>query len=149
MPQFSDWKSLEKHLKKCVDSALERECAECAKKAQQEAIIEHMYNTYEPRFYKRRGIHGGGFGDMDNFKSELIDEGILEIRNETGPNEAYPHNALKSPYIAEAILTSTQYDFFSPGPRDYITPLKHELENSDKLKNAIKRGLKRNNIDCK
>jgi len=143
---FKNIKSLEKHLKNKINNALLNEVADTIKDTESEQVDKIVY-SYPNKYYRRRGSHGGGLGDITNMTSEMVDDGVLAVKNRTPPNPYYSHDALNGEFIDYAVEYGVDYDFLNPGARPFIERTKDELRSNGELVNAMKKGLKRQGID--
>jgi hypothetical protein len=144
MPSFSNLKDVEKYLQKKVSNALVNEVAQSVKETEAKIINDTVYDVYEPRYYVRR-FDNGGLSDTDNMKSELVEDGVLIVTNETPPNPNYPHRALRST-VAEVVEYGDGYTFYNPGSRPFTRNTVNELERTGDHITALRDGLRRQGI---
>ncbi len=136
-------------LQKAVASALENEVSDAVKDQEQASIEFTVYEAYSPTWYERRGPEAGGLGDIDNMYSEVSRQGndiVLSVENRTPPNKFYKHDALKSPFIDEAVEYGHSYEYYNPGSRKFTEDTINELERKGTHIEALRKGLKRQRI---
>ena len=147
MPIFRNMNDLKKHLQQKINNALVNEVAQVVKSTESKAVKDTVYDAYSPRYYVRRGNHGG-LSDESNLRAELLDDGILQVQNLTPPNPEYPYPALKST-VAEGVEYGREYTFFNPGPRPFTKSTVNELDMTGDHIAALEKGLQRQGIKTK
>lgn len=139
MPDFSNFKDLEKYLNKQISETLNNEVKEATKRQLKENVIEEVYDKYTPSQYERTG----GLYQDRNIEAVMKDDNTLtvrSIRKEDGKD------------IAEIIETGVGFDWedsriykMQPYPRPF-----HEVtaqEMADGLaKKAMMDGLRKRGI---
>jgi hypothetical protein len=158
MPAFKSLKDLEKHLKTAINEVLKNEAAHAVKKVEQQNIQETVYNSTEPRVYYRRG-YNHGLIDERNMKSELIEDGVLEVVNITRPNKSYKNSLPVTADLPELIEYGDGYnnmnyswrrsdgtDYEYKQPRPFTENTINELWLNEEHKEALKRGLEKKGI---
>lgn len=119
---------------------------------EQESIERVVYETYEPKYYVRRGFHGGLI-DKNNIFGKINDGWSnggyteLTVYNNTPPNPNYYHGSLTSQFIDKAVEYGQEYDFYNPGARSFTKDVIEQLEHNKNHEKALKRGLLRQNIE--
>lgn len=152
MPDFKSLKDLEKHLQKAIDNSMQNEVEEAIIEQEQESIERVVYDAYDPKYYIRRGSHGGlidknnMFGKLNSGRSNAGNS-ELSIYNNTPPNPNYRHSTLSSRFIDGAVEYGKEYDFYNPGERPFTEDAIEQLEYNKKHEKALKQGLKRQGID--
>jgi hypothetical protein len=156
MPTFSNWKSLESYLTSVTNNVLKNEAEESLRSAIQDSIQSNVYEAHTPSVYTRRGYDDGLIAD-ENIVGTLVEDGVLYITDVADPDYRYPKNRPDIPYTAWGSETFASWinngdvgGMFGNGvwtnPKSFMEDAADEVQSSGKLKNAIKKGLKRNGI---
>jgi len=145
---FKSKGAIQKYLQKEINAALKNEVANEIKAVKQDAIQENVYDVYTPSHYIRRG-KSGGLLDKSNMKAELLEDGVIVVKNETPPNPNYPHSDLSRPHIGWAVEQGRGYFFHNPGARPFIQPTVDELKQNKQHVNALMDGLKKMGFNVK
>lgn len=140
--------------KKDIDSTLASEVFEEARDCQLEHVEMDVFSVYQPKEYLRRS--SGGIDDPGNIIGEVKD-GILTVENITPFNPGYGTGNHGS-VLAELIngghgSGGYYYDYPSYGaytyPRPFIDNTVKDLEMSNRLEDAMKKGLAKRNMKVK
>lgn len=100
--------------------------------------VERMYSTYEPNYYIRRGYSNGGFGDEDNWETNVTINGDnLELEL---TNEAKPVNDKN--YRLDEIIEEGIYDYGNAPKRPVYEWTSEELNSSNIIEKALEKDLK-------
>jgi hypothetical protein len=75
--QFKDISSLLSHIQKQVNSTMKNEVASEVQFEEQRQIQKHVYESYDPFVYDRRGFSNGGLQDIDMIVA------VTEIRKDS------------------------------------------------------------------
>lgn len=148
---YNDIKDLKNDLKKDINEVLADEVFSEVKKCELEHIEEDIFSVYSPKTYKRRAV--GGINDEQNIVSsvknmELTVANIVEFNDDYGSSN---HGRGLADLINDGEhLKGYFYDY--PGeftqPRPFIDRTIAELESTDRLNNAMVKGLRKRGIDA-
>lgn len=134
---FDDINSLLSYIERQVQDTMKTDVAQTVKQTMSKAVNSTVYNTYEPRYYKRR-MSNGGLSDDENYTVTEIENGI-EISNDTPLD-----NGSNTPRLDELIVYGKG---FQPFERDFYGSTVNELERTQEHISALKVGLKDSGID--
>lgn len=148
---YNDIKALKADLKKDINAVLADEVFNEVRKCELEHIEEDVYSVYNPKIYKRRAV--GGVSDPDSIVGSVKDM-ELTVANTAEFNDNYGssnHGRGLAELINQGEMRgSFYYDY--PGeftlPRPFIDRTVEELENSNRLDNALIKGLRKKGIDA-
>ena len=148
-------KELRKVVEKAIDNSLENEVFEATRSEEIKSIEIDVFAVYTPKIYERRAF--GGLDDEENIVHDEVKNGTIKIENTTEFNQEYK-TANEGPELAVLIEyghggKDYYYDYPSSDefcdPRPFISNTRKRLKKSGKHKEALKIGLKRNNIKTK
>ena len=148
-------KELRKIVEKAIDDSLENEVFEATRSEEIKSIEIDVFAVYTPKIYERRAF--GGLDDEENIVHDEVKNGTIKIENTTEFNQEYK-TANEGPELAVLIEyghggKDYYYDYPSSDefcdPRPFISNTRKRLKKSGKHKEALKIGLKRNNIKTK
>lgn len=148
-------KELRKAVEKAIDNSLENEVFEVVRSEEIKSIETDVFAVYTPKIYERRAF--GGIDDEENITHDTVKNGTIKIENITEFNQEYK-TANEGPELAVLIEyghgnKDYYYDYPSSDdfcdPRPFISNTRKRLKKSGKHKEALKNGLKRNNIKTK
>ncbi len=148
-------KELRKVVEKAIDDSLENEVFETTRSEEIKSIETDVFAVYTPKIYERRAF--GGLDDEENIVHDEVKNGTIKIENTTEFNQEYK-TANEGPELAVLIEyghggKDYYYDYPSSDefcdPRPFISNTRKRLKKSGKHKEALKIGLKRNNIKTK
>lgn len=148
-------KELRKAVEKAIDNSLENEVFEVVRDEEIKSIETDVFAVYTPEIYERRAF--GGINDEENITHDTVKNGTIKIENITEFNQEYK-TANEGPELAVLIEyghgnKDYYYDYPSSDdfcdPRPFISNTRKRLKKSGKHKEALKIGLKRNNIKTK
>lgn len=148
---YNDIKALKADLKKDINAVLADEVFDEVRKCELEHVERDIFSVYSPKIYQRRAV--GGIDDEQNIvgtvkNMELIVENITEFNDDYG---TYNHGTGLVDLINDGEKKGGHfYDY--PGeftqPRPFIDRTIAELENSNRLNNAMIKGLKKRGIEA-
>lgn len=147
MATYKNFDELLAYLQKAVNDTLENEVADTVKQCMEQAIDVEVYSVYTPIKYDRRG-DAGGLGDTGNINAALIEDGLLQVTNDTPLNNTYGINQ-SGKTLTEIVVTGEGYMYaFDPNaayldPRDFIGLTKRMLDEGKLAEVAVNKGLKR------
>lgn len=147
---FSNWKSLEAYINSAVKNTLQNEISEVIKDQLVESTTEIVYESHEPLVYNRRF----SLTDKNNMNSELIDSNTLLVETVANPSDSVTGEWYESPdtnvFGGWVALGEVSPKPFGAGiwttKRDFYEDAREKLNSSDDIKNATRKGLKRNGI---
>ena len=147
---YNDIKALKADLKKDINAVLADEVFNEIRKCELEHIDEDVYSVYNPKIYKRRAI--GSISDPDNIvgsvkNMELIVMNTAEFNDDYGSSN---HGRGLVDLINQGEMRGSYYYDYSGEfikPRPFIDRTVEELENSNRLNNAMIKGLRKKGID--
>lgn len=100
--------------------------------------VDKMYHAYTPSHYQRR-MENGGFGDEDNWHSNIDYAG--DAFEYVMTNETEPSNY--APYRLDEIIEEGIYDWKRrPQKREVYFDTQNEIDSSNEIENAIYKDLK-------
>lgn len=147
---YDDIDELLNDLKSDIEDTLMDEVLDEVKDIEIKKVQDDVFSAYSPKIYERRGTHG--IDDPDNIVG-TVNNMQLEVDNVTQFNEGYFSNN-KGLGLADLIndgnsLSGYFYDY--PGsfeqPRRFIDDTIEEVEQTDKVENALANGLRKRNYD--
>ena len=148
-------KELRKIVEKAIDDLLENEVFEVVRDEEIKSIETDVFAVYTPKIYERRAF--GGIDDEENITHDTVKNGTIKIENITEFNPGY-ETENEGPELTALIEyghggKDYYYDYPSSDdfcdPRPFISNTRKRLKKSGKHKEALKIGLKRNNIKTK
>lgn len=140
--EFKDIKSLFSFLEKQAQSTLRNEGAQVAVETMQEHIQSDVYDAYDPMNPENRRMFNDGLIDPKNIEIEVVDGNTISIEN-----IAYD-GTRNVPYIVES-----GEGYYSSAPnvltrgRKFTGNARRELASTNRLKNAMKNGMRKRGID--
>jgi len=149
---YNDVNALLKDLKADIEDTLMDEVLDEVKDIELRHVEEDVFSAYSPQIYKRRAY--SGIDDPDNIVGEIVDMQLV-VDNVTEFNDGYgTHNFGVG--LADLINDGNRmhgYFYDYPGefnqPRPFIDNTIEEIEYTDSVENALKKGLKKRNYDVK
>lgn len=140
---------------KVVPDILEKEVYATAVETESQMVQEHVYDSYDPVVYERRGIKGG-LADPKNHVSSFFyrnnSEVSLLIQNTTKGKDENIYLAGLVEYGHANGYGEYQYPYRTYGDPTFLNPRRFtyqtmlELERTLKHVEAFRSGLKRHNI---
>lgn len=153
---YSDIDKLLKDVQSDIDDVLMNEVLETVRDIEMEHVQEDVFSVYNPSIYKRRS--NGGIDDPENVKAE-VKNGVMTVRNDTPFNDDYAtknHGIGLAYMVNEGGNSEHDYEYGFRGieapfanPRPFIDNTIEELDRTDAIEKALKKGLKRHDIDLK
>lgn len=133
MPDFNNLNALYAYIQVQVNDAMEKDVAEEAKRVMEVHIQTDVYNTYTPTDYERT------YQLMEDVKSELIDDGTIEIKDTRTENGRD---------ITKIIEYGVGYDWGYKrnldeeiGPRPFVELTAKDLETNKSHVGVLKKAL--------
>lgn len=149
---YKDINALLKDLKSDIKDTLSHEVFNEVKDIEMRHIQDDVLSAYSPNIYQRRAI--GGIDDPDNIVGRVKDM-QLEVDNVTEFNDdygTYNHgvglaNLINDGESRHGFYYDYEGEFTQPRP--FIDNTIEEIEQTDSVENALKKGLKKRNYDVK
>jgi len=149
---YNDVNALLNDLKADIEDTLMDEVLGEVKDIELRHIEDDVLSAYSPQIYQRRAL--GGIGDSDNIVGKIVDMQLV-VDNITKFNNGYgTYNFGVG--LADLINDGERrhgYYYDYPGeftqPRPFIDNTIEEIEYTDSVENALKKGLKKRNYDVK
>lgn len=153
---YDDVEDLLKDVQSDIENVLTNEVLETVRDIEMEHVQDDVFSVYSPSIYERRS--SSGLDDRENVKGE-VKNGVLTVRNDTPFNTDYgsKNRGIGLAYMIEEGGNSEhdyEYGFRSieapySRPRPFISNSIEELDRTDAVEKALKKGLKRHGIDLK
>jgi hypothetical protein len=150
---FSDLKSLFKHIQSEATKSLKSNVAPVARQEMSETIQEVTFNQYDPSEYVRRELRGEkGLSSIENIQVELVDDHTISIENvTTGDGDDYGQP------IDEVIVSGNGYTWEGsriynarpPLERDFYADTADRLRQNGKHVDALKEGMIKRGLNVK
>lgn len=141
---YSDIDLLLKDLKSDIEDVLMDEVLDEVKDIEIRHVKEDVFSVYSPSVYRRR--QSDGLDDPDNIVGE-VDNMVLEVENITEFTD-WRGNAKRGTGLAEFV---NDYDY--PGvidqSRPFIDNTVDEIESTNRVDEALARGLRKRGYDIK
>lgn len=144
--------ALLKDLKSDIEDTLAHEVLDEVKNIELRHIQDDVLSTYSPKIYQRRVI--GGIDDPDNIVARVKDM-QLKVDNVTEFNDNYNTynygvglaNLINDGESRHGFYYDYEGEFTQPRP--FIDNTIEEIEQTNSVENALKKGLKKRNYDVK
>lgn len=146
-----------------IDNAMTNEVFKEVEDEEIATIEEVVYNVYTPKIYRRRGANGGlAWRDNIIMRGGKASNGVLVVENVTDPNDGDvrdQHRVTTDKNLPELIeyghgYKGYTYDFADRKypylkPRPFTAKTIEHLKDSGAHINALKAGLRRQNVKVK
>lgn len=146
MPSFKNLKEFERFLQKQINNALQNEVKNEVEETMRDHIQKDVYEAYTP--YSTDGVtphYERTYELLRSIESNLVDNGVLSVENTR-------HEGDRD--IVSVIEYGQGYQWGyvrnldeEIGARPFVENTRHELEQTNKHVEALKKGLKRQGID--
>ena len=136
---FNNLNDLFKYIENQLQDTMKNDVSEMAKDRMSQSVNKSVYSVYSPEYYKRR-MEMEGLSDTDNITVTEIKNGII-LQNDT------PLDNNSTSYRLDDIIVNRGVLGYPQG-KDFYSETIAEISNSDDFKQAIKRGLKKREIEC-
>ena len=153
---YSDIDKLIKDIKSDIEDVLMDEVLDTIRDIEMEHVESDVFSVYTPSIYERR--ESGGLDARENVKAE-VKNGVMTVRNDTPFNPDYgsQNRGVGLAYMVNEGGNSEhdyEYGFRSveapfANPRPFIDNTIDELDRTDAIEKALKKGLKRHDIDLR
>ena len=136
----SDIAAFNAKLDATIDSVMQGEVAEGAKKALRATAYSEVYAAYSPAFMSRR-MDSGGLADVGQMEATYGDK-TLTIQDMASWQQLYGGSA-PGGRLAEAIASGdSRYHFDKAGPRPFHEEAEREFSASGEFENLLVAGLR-------
>lgn len=143
MPVFKSVDAAMAYIESAISSSLNDEVFHEVKQTMSQHAIEDVYEAYDPRVYVRR------YGLVNDNIVGSVQGLSLEVENVDQPNPVgFPPPTVNKNLI-QVIESGEGYDYFSPGPRPFVTNTREDLAGSGDHVKALARGLAARGIQTK
>lgn len=123
-----------------IDSTMQSEVAEGAKKALRTAAYSEVYGAYSPSFMSRR-MDGGGLADMGQM--DVSYGGKTLTIQDMAPWQQLYGGTVPGGRLAEAIASGdSRYHFGKAGPRPFHQEAEQQFAASGEFENLLAAGLR-------
>jgi len=149
----SQLQAIESKIRKQINDSLSKEVASHIKNKISSHVTSDVYLAYpNPIEYKRRNLENGSLGDIKQMSSTLINDGILEVKDNADFNHDFAsnHGGYGDIDLSKSLAYNIEYGYGSKSqpwnePRDFIAETKKDIKNSNShievLRNALKKRL--------
>lgn len=137
---MSDLAAFMAKLDAAIDSTMQSEVAEGAKKALRAAAYSEVYGAYSPEFFSRR-MDAGGLSDVGQMETSYGGK-TLTVQDMASWQQLYGGSAPGS-RLAEAIASGdSRYHFHKAGPRPFHEEAEQQFATSGEFGNLLAAGLR-------
>lgn len=137
---MSDLAAFMAKLDAAIDSAMQSEVAEGAKKALRAAAYSEVYGAYSPEFFSRR-MDAGGLSDVGQMETSYGGK-TLTVQDMASWQQLYGGSA-PGTRLAEAIASgSAAYHFHKAGPRPFHEEAEQQFAASGEFGRLLAAGLR-------
>lgn len=142
-----------KDLKSDIEDVMSKEVFEEVRNIEMEHIQSDVLNRYHPKIYERRS--SGGIEDRSNISGKVRDM-KLTVNNDTPYNSGYGtynHGNTLATLLNEGSggKHKIYYDFMGEfeQPTYFLENTQYEIDNTDRVKNVLTKGLKAKGYEVK
>lgn len=137
---MSDLAAFMAKLDAAIDSTMQSEVAEGAKKALRAAAYSEVYGAYSPEFFSRR-MDAGGLSDVGQMETSYGGK-TLTVQDMASWQQLYGGSA-PGTRLAEAIASgSAAYHFHKAGPRPFHEEAEQQFAASGEFGRLLAAGLR-------
>ena len=137
---MSDLAAFMAKLDAAIDSTMQSEVAEGAKKALRAAAYSEVYSAYSPEFFSRR-MDAGGLSDVGQMETSYGGK-TLTVQDMASWQQLYGGSA-PGTRLAEAIASgSAAYHFHKAGPRPFHEEAEQQFAASGEFGRLLAAGLR-------
>lgn len=131
------------YIQNAIADSLNNEVFEEVKRTMNDHALSDVYAAYSPKRYKRRMglLNENIVGKVYGMK--------LEVEDVDQPNPLGDPPPTVDKDLIEVIETGVGYDYYSPGPRPFVTNTAADLEGSNAHVRALAKGLAARGIKTK
>lgn len=137
---MSDLAAFMAKLDAAIDSTMQSEVAEGAKKALRAAAYSEVYGAYSPEFFSRR-MDAGGLSDVGQMETSYGGK-TLTVQDTASWQQLYGGSA-PGGRLAEAIASGdSRYHFHKAGPRPFHEEAEQQFAASGEFGRLLAAGLR-------
>lgn len=137
---MSDLAAFMAKLDAAIDSTMQSEVAEGAKKALRAAAYSEVYGVYSPEFFSRR-MDAGGLSDVGQMETSYGGK-TLTVQDMASWQQLYG-GSVPGTRLAEAIASgSAAYHFHKAGPRPFHEEAEQQFAASGEFGRLLAAGLR-------
>ena len=137
---MSDLAAFMAKLDAAIDSTMQSEVAEGAKKALRAAAYSEVYGAYSPEFFSRR-MDAGGLSDVGQMETSYGGK-TLTVQDMASWQQLYGGSA-PGGRLAEAIASGdSRYHFHKAGPRPFLEEAEQQFAASGEFGRLLAAGLR-------
>ena len=137
---MSDLAAFMAKLDAAIDSTMQSEVAEGAKKALRAAAYSEVYGAYSPEFFSRR-MDAGGLSDVGQMETSYGGK-TLTVQDMASWQQLYGGSA-PGGRLAEAIASGdSRYHFHKAGPRPFHEEAEQQFAGSGEFGRLLAAGLR-------
>lgn len=137
---MSDLAAFMAKLDAAIDSTMQSEVAEGAKKALRAAAYSEVYGAYSPEFFSRR-MDAGGLSDVGQMETSYGGK-TLTVQDMASWQQLYG-GSVPGTRLAEAIASgSSAYHFHKAGPRPFHEEAEQQFAASGEFGRLLAAGLR-------
>lgn len=137
---MSDLAAFMAKLDAAIDSTMQSEVAEGAKKALRAAAYSEVYGAYSPEFFSRR-MDAGGLSDVGQMETSYGGK-TLTVQDMASWQQLYGGSA-PGGRLAEAIESGdSRYHFHKAGPRPFHEEAEQQFAASGEFERLLAAGLR-------
>lgn len=137
---MSDLAAFMAKLDAAIDSTMQSEVAEGAKKALRAAAYSEVYGAYSPEFFSRR-MDAGGLSDVGQMETSYGGK-TLTVQDMASWQQLYGGSA-PGGRLAEAIASGdSRYHFHKAGPRPFHEEAEQQFAASGEFERLLAAGLR-------
>jgi len=138
-------------IQKQVNDSLKKEVATHVKEKISNHVQSDVYNAYpNPVVYTRRNLQNGSLGDTEQMKSNLINDGVLEVKDNADFNHdfASEHGGYGDIDLSKSLAYNIEYGYGSMSqpwnePRDFINETKKDIKSNNSHVEVLKGALRK------
>ena len=142
---------IEIKLKKQVNDSLQKEVATHVKGKISNHVQTDVYSAYSnPIEYTRRNLQNGSLGDIEQMKSNLINDGVLEIKDNADFNHDFAsiHGGYGDIDLSKSLSFNIEFGYGSMSqpwnePRDFMNETKKDIKSSNSHVEVLKGALRK------
>jgi len=138
-------------IQKQVNDSLQKEVASHVKDKISNHVQSDVYSAYpNPIEYTRRNLQNGSLGDIKQMESNLINDGVLEVKDNADFNHDFAsiHGGYGDIDLSKSLAYNIEYGYGSMSqpwnePRDFINETKKDIKSSNSHVEVLKGALRK------
>ena len=138
-------------IQKQVNDSLQKEVSSHVKEKISNHVQTDVYNAYpNPIEYTRRNFQSGSLGDIEQMKSNLINDGVLEIKDNADFNHDFAsiHGGYGDIDLSKSLSFNIEYGYGNKEypwnePRDFMNETKKDIKSSNSHVEVLKGALRK------